>query len=366
MGKKNITAGVYKIRDHTGNMEYKITYYKDKQIFRVFKQFHDQQGEYHRFTMKTVYIKEYEHDLNNLIAYIKRELLGEPISGEQRTVSKSVLQSKQVMNDGSRLDEGVRYHNPQTITSKAEALEQLFKAWEKAQLEEPDEIWKKTNGGNANIGKAHFRRDGIIDEYVYSNEKCKVLFVSAEANDNEYSALINKTPNTVDDYLEFHRTGNDSWRGKMRERLSELYKVICRIDRHSMTNQEASIHFAVMDINKRGGGSDIKNGKHIIAYCKQYAKFIRKEIEIIDPDIVAFIGQNLFNMNLHTQYLGAINDDGKSYFLIKGKTVPILSLWQTCYYQGKNEPLDGYEDNRIVGKQAARCVEELCKYKLIQ
>ena len=105
--------------------------------------------------------------------------------------------------------------------------------------------------------------------------------------------------------------------------------------------------------------------EHIIAYCKQYAKFIRKEIEIIDPDIVAFIGQNLFNMNLHTQYLGAINDDGKFYFLINGKTVPILSLWQTCYYQGKNEPLEGYEDNRIVGKQAARCMEELYKYGLI-
>jgi hypothetical protein len=32
---------------------------------------------------------------------------------------------------------------------------EIYKAWEKAQLEEPDEIWKNTNGGNSNIGKAH-------------------------------------------------------------------------------------------------------------------------------------------------------------------------------------------------------------------
>jgi hypothetical protein len=50
------------------------------------------------------------------------------------------------MNDGNCLDEDIRYHNPQTTASKAEALEQLFKAWEKAQLEEPDEIWKKQTG----------------------------------------------------------------------------------------------------------------------------------------------------------------------------------------------------------------------------
>ena len=40
------------------------------------------------------------------------------------------------------------------------------------------------------------------------------------------------------------------------------------------------------------------------------------EIEIIAPDVVAFIGQNLFNMNLHGKYLGAINDGENSFFII--------------------------------------------------
>ena len=150
----------------------------------------------------------------------------------------------------------------------------------------------------------------------------------------------------------------------MRERLAEMYKVICGIERRSMTNSEAAIHFAIMDINKRGGGPEIKRGNHLKAYCRYYAKFIRKEIEIINPDIVAMIGTNLYDMNLHRVFLGVFSENGRYYFNLNGKRVPILSLWQTSYYQGKNEPLAGYEDNRIIGKQAQRCISELKRFGL--
>ena len=136
----------------------------------------------------------------------------------------------------------------------------------------------------------------------------------------------------------------------MRERLAELYKVISGGERSEMSNPEAVMHFAIMDISKRGGGPEIKGGKHLKAYCKQYAGYIRREIEIIDPDIVAIVGTNLYDMGLHKSFLGAFSVNGKSYFDLSGKKVPILSLWQTSYYQGKNEPLAGYEDNRTIGK----------------
>ncbi len=251
-----------------------------------------------------------------------------------------------------------------TEIRKSEQLEQLFLEWSNAQENEPDTVWRITNGGNANITKEHFRRDGIIDDETYDKERVKVLFISAEANDNEYSALTNPHPNSVNDYREYHLTGNETWKGRMRERLAEMYKVISDIDRNSMSNPEAAIHFAIMDINKRGGGPDIKNGKHIEAYCRYYASFIRKEIEIIEPDIIAIIGTNLYNMNLHCRFLGAFSKNGKCWFELSGKKVPILSLWQTSYYQGRNKPLAGYEDNRIIGKQAARCVEELKRFGL--
>ena len=131
-----------------------------------------------------------------------------------------------------------------------------------------------------------------------------------------------------------------------------------------MSNPEAAMHFAIMDINKRGGGPEIKGGKHLKAYCKHYAGFIRREIEIIDPDIVAIVGTNLYDMGLHKSFLGAFSVNGKSYFDLSGKKVPILSIWQTSYYQGKNEPLAGYEDNRTIGKQAERCINELKRFGL--
>ena len=87
----------------------------------------------------------------------------------------------------------------------------------------------------------------------------------------------------------------------------------------------------------------------------QYAK---------DPDIVAIVGTNLYDMGLHKSFLGAFSSNDNCYFDLNGKKVPILSLWQTSYYQGKNEPLAGYEDNRTIGKQAERCVNELKRFGL--
>lgn len=73
------------------------------------------------------------------------------------------------------------------MASKSKQLERLFIKWEAAQENEPDPLWKLTRGGR-NITKGHFRRDGIIDEAVFSGEKRKVLFILNEANDDEYSA----------------------------------------------------------------------------------------------------------------------------------------------------------------------------------
>ena len=84
------------------------------------------------------------------------------------------------------------------MASKSEQLEQLFMEWEYAQENESDFSWERTRGGK-NITKSHFRRDGIIDEAVFSKEKRKVLFISNEANDDEYSAKSNPKPSNIDD-----------------------------------------------------------------------------------------------------------------------------------------------------------------------
>lgn len=376
---KNIpeTQKMCRIDDPVTNIGYKIIYRASKDRYEIWTQYKDQNGKRHRNRVTYDEAIKREHDLESLTNYVREYLVGKHIRFYDDACKQSGEKNRKFEEKVSAIKPSANPKEKETPTtekpdvrinilpgSKSEQLEQLFLEWESAQKNEPDVIWKLTNGGNSNITKEHFRRDGIIDEATFEKEKVKVLFISAEANDNEYSALTNSRPNSVDDYREYHFTGNETWKGRMRERLAELYKVVSGMERGGMSNPEAAMHFAIMDINKRGGGPEIKGGKHLKAYCKHYAGFIRREIEIIDPDIVAIVGTNLYDMGLHKSFLGALSSNGNFYFDLNGKKVPILSLWQTSYYQGKNEPLAGYEDNRTIGKQAERCINELKRFGL--
>ena len=366
-----------RINDPITNIGYKIIYHTSKERYEIWTQYKDKSGKLRRNRVTYDEAIRREHDLESLTDYVREYLVGKHIRFYDDTCKQSGEKSRKSEEKVLAVKPSANPKEKKTPTtekpdvkinilpgSKSERLEQLFLDWENAQKNEPDAIWKLTNGGNSNITKEHFRRDGIIDEATFGKERVKVLFISAEANDNEYSALTNSRPNSVDDYREYHFTGNETWKGRMRERLAELYKVISGMERDAMSNPEAAMHFAIMDINKRGGGPEINGGKHLKAYCKHYAGFIRREIEIIDPDIVAIVGTNLYDLGLHKSFLGAFSSNGNCYFDLKGKKVPILSLWQTSYYQGKNEPLAGYEDNRTIGKQAERCVNELKRFGL--
>lgn len=90
----------------------------------------------------------------------------------------------------------------------------------------------------------------------------------------------------------------------------------------------------------------------------------KKEIEIINPDVVVWLGVRTYDMDLHINFLSAKQIGDKIYFLIDDKQIPILRMWHTAYYQGKIEPLQGYTDRRI-GKLCAKCREEMKRYNLI-
>ncbi|MBQ9606570.1 MAG: hypothetical protein IJV16_05275, partial [Lachnospiraceae bacterium] len=57
----------------------------------------------------------------------------------------------------------------------------------------------------------------------------------------------------LDDYRRYYETGHDDWLGKMRERTSAIYKVVAGIAVNEMSDSEAAIHYAVMDLKMRGG-----------------------------------------------------------------------------------------------------------------
>ena len=286
------TKKIKLINDPVTQIGYKIIHVSPDNIYQIWTQYHYCNGKLLRNRVRTDEAIRLEKDLTALIQYVEEEIVGKHYKfyedgGFIPNIGVKIGSFQEESIATQRL-KNVAESAVENVGSKSQQLERLFKAWEKAQAEEPDDIWMLTRGNSHNITKEHFRRDGIIHERTYVKEKRKILFISAEANDDEYSAATDKRPNTVEDYLYFNHTGYDDWKGHMRLRLAELYKVISQIDRNDMSNSEAALHFAVMDLNKRGGSAAIDNGKHIQAYCKRYADFIRKEIEIISPDVVAF------------------------------------------------------------------------------
>lgn len=364
MSGEQETQKICNITDETTKIRYKIIYRRSANRYEIWTQYRDENRKLHRNRITFDEAIAVESDCNKTIAYVNDFLVANHINIYEG-ITPCDKGKKSVSNHNIKVDNREK-NIPITTYQKhnCKDLNQLFDLWRKAQTEEPDSTWNQTRGSAHNITKDHFRRDGIIDKDIFLKEERKILFISSEANDDEYSAKTDALSNTVDDYVDYHITRHDDWKGKMRERLAEIYKVLTHTDRTSLENPDAVLHFAVMDINKRGGGALIGNDNHVENYCKIYASFIREEIEIINPDVVAVIGTNLFNANLHGKYLGALTENEKNYFIINGKKVPILSLWQTSYYQGQCDVAKGYEDNRIIGKQVFRVIQEMDKYGL--
>ena len=361
MNEKQETLKICNIVDDSTHIRYKIIYRRSANRYEIWSQFYDDSGKLHRNRITSNEAVAVELDCEKTIAYVKEYLVAQHINIYDGKIKARKVKNKRYVNEDFSKD---TYKATHFESHDCKDLEQLFSLWQRAQADESEESWELTKGSAINITREHFRRDGIIDNDIFQQEDRKILFISSEANDDAYSAKTTVSPSTIDDYIKYHVCRHDDWKGKMRERLSEIYKVISHKDRYSISNPDAALHFSVMDINKRGGGALIGNDNHVEHYCKAYASFIREEIEIINPDVVAIVGTNLFRANLHGKYLGAITDGGRDYFIIDEKKVPILSLWQTSYYQGKCNVAKGYEDNRIIGKQVSRALQEMRRYDL--
>ena len=243
-------------------------------------------------------------------------------------------------------------------------LNALFAEWRIKHSNESRESLAKTMNGE-HITKDFFEVDGIICEEAFEKEPKKVLFISAEANADEYNgkAGVEQT-DYRNAYLDYFKSAHDDWGGKMRERICGMYKFLTKQSDKKLN--EMANKFAVMDINKRGGKATIDKGKHLVEYTKVYKDFINREIRIINPDIVVLVGVNLCRLRI-VQELGCIEEKDKNYFDINGKKVPILLSFQTAnvQYQAKRyPPLEGC-DNKAIGILCAKLKEEMIKYGLL-
>lgn len=170
---------------------------------------------------------------------------------------------------------------------------------------------KKSNLQKLNIQKS-FTRDGIVDEEAWENGK-KILFILKEAN------LGKQLFETQDGELYIGDDGKfwfqDCVKGEQRgEKKIDwrrgIFRRLKKIGIAHTDNKFSLLSTAYMNINKRGGlgyaREDIIN-----AYYREYKDNILKEIQIIEPEIVAICcGHQDYAKNLKEEINKA--DWGKS------------------------------------------------------
>lgn len=195
----------------------------------------------------------------------------------------------------------------------AKDLDQLFELWQQAHALEKE--WRNTTIVKEEWGKRdklrkYFTGDGIIDEKAYLNSPCKVLVVLKEANvsDNKEDKFFENAGDHRDWYNEFVNgkyepdtgkvmIGNDNAdnHSKQKELIGRMaymvHKYVKNRNEDGFNPQVSEIQnslksTAVMNLNKRGGDNAVYNKKVFRNYCDVYAPFVRREIEIINPDII--------------------------------------------------------------------------------
>lgn len=206
-----------------------------------------------------------------------------------------------------------------------------------------------------------FMKDGIIDEAEFEKQEKKVLFISNEANVENYD----NSPKTITDrrcqFDEYFKSGIDDWSGKMRERICCLYQVVIGDFQNKEAPYKVANKFAFMNLNKSGGGN-ICDAENIEDYCKKYKEYIKKEIEIISPDKIIWLGCNTYDKKI-PELLDAkyIKKNKCKIIEIDSKQVPIIRMWHTSYTRIRSADRLNEFDNLIIDKMAKKLSYELEK-----
>lgn len=193
----------------------------------------------------------------------------------------------------------------------SQEIENLFAEWQAQQVKEPYEEYK--DYGEEKIAKDSFTYDGVIDPPEYAKQVTKYLFISKESN------IKNKK-----EQRPFRADGDIFWLRDVcfqkqkpktfSKRLAMLANAIYSLDFERVNKCHDILNkVAFMNLNKRGGLSESKpktntdkskgktnthksKGKTIPEYEKytiKYAGFIKREIDMIEPDIIICCGSGL-------------------------------------------------------------------------
>ena len=225
-------------------------------------------------------------------------------------------------------------------------LEDLFNVWQAEQAKEKE---YKNKDKDKDKDKESFSRDGIIDEKIWPspilNGK-RVLYIAREAN---------ATGQKFADSGRFFLRDEESARKKrIFQRIIAMQNIInARLDGNIKSEytysdfNEIKKQIAFMNINKRGGSSHT-NFKNLNNYAKNYKEFIKKEIEIIDPDYIICCGTywqivdhvyDYFKSNKEWKNRKKSEPDIDMYYEldINGKVVPAINVYHPAAIIKRNQ-----------------------------
>ncbi len=135
----------------------------------------------------------------------------------------------------------------------------------------------------------HFNKDGVISQVDWENSPVKILFVLKETNKAKQNIVC-----AINRALTTKKSG--WWKGKVLRRVGRWSYGLLNYNGQVPNYREAKRHekgfiknIAYINMRKSSGGART-NKKSFNAHVEQFAPFIRKQIEILNPDIVVLGG----------------------------------------------------------------------------
>ncbi|MCH5188388.1 MAG: hypothetical protein J1F63_08275 [Oscillospiraceae bacterium] len=207
---------------------------------------------------------------------------------------------------------------------RCQTLDELFTLWREAHKAE--ENYKETTVDG--IDKNTFVADGYIDENCYYKSDYKTLFILKEANIKEYNVGIDSSQ--VGFYTDYINDGKPNI-PKQQEKIGRMAYYLQNGENETakmpseVQLKNALKYTAFMNINKRGGAKSTNSPK-INAYYNKYEQFIKKEIEIINPNCIVIIGTTEANDNINK-------------FAAENK-IRTINMWHTAYRMSRQKRSD--------------------------
>lgn len=228
--------------------------------------------------------------------------------------------------------------------TKTEQLEELFAEWQKHQETELEGSRQLTMLKDAKIVSYNsFCKDGIICEEEFEKQDVKLLFVANEPNieNEEYikkleeGEVFQPVTSQIESFYEYYNNENhyDKWGGKLRQRICEIiYPAMLEPNESIFPVENGWVNakkIAFMNLNKRGGKGEIES--HLKYYCKEYAKEIIEEIDIIKPDVIVWLGIDSFYMCSKALFGNNCEEIDDSCFILKTEnhTIPLILTHHT-------------------------------------